>query len=457
MASAEAKRGGIRTGMPLAEAQALMESAIFIVHGADADLQELQRLAGVCHRYSPAVGTDLSEQWLTPAAHCLLLDISGCAHLFGGELGLARGLTADFAQQGYFVHSAVADTIGSAWAIARFGHQAGSKRGLKSLPVEALRIPSALAGQLREFDLHTIGSVMNLPGESLPSRFGTGLMERLDQMFGRREELLVAVSTPDHVSAEWITDEPICHPDAVRYVCEDLLTEVLDEIKSRGEGLLQVMLTVKSEAGELQSFDLRMTRPTDSEKHVRNLLNLKLETQPIPEWLIAIQMEASLTASLHVRQRSLFDEDVPEDGAERRLCDRLSARLGQGTVVRAELLPEAVPEQAVGYRSPGLQMSVYGQEQPGVIASARPLELFHEPVPLSLPKRAVLRQPVTLEWNQRKYRIVRFTEPERIAAGWWQETGTIRRDYLQAETQSGARLWLFRDKSGQWFLHGVFE
>lgn len=483
-ASAEATRHGVRSGMPLAEAQALIESAEFLPHDAEADTTELQSLAGLCDRYSPLVGIELSND-----EHCLMLDISGCAHLFGGESGLARRLVIDLAEHGYSAHIAVANTIGAAWAIARYGHGTGSDRRLRSLPVEALRIPDKLASRLREFDLRTIGQLTALPKESLPSRFGPILTERLDQMFGRSDELLDLVPRSKPVSAEWTTDEPIRHRLAIRHVCTDLLTEILDTLKSRGEGLLRLTLSFSGDAGEPTLLEIGLAKPTDSLPHVLTLLQLKLESNAIPEWLHTIRAEASVTATQQTRQQGLFAHQEPESDNEnvRRLIDRLSTRLGRDAVVRPQLLPEAVPEQAAGDlpltessdssldRSRARKSSGVRQKGPKpygsgdlssadflpmidpAIASSRPLLLLQQPEPTRVTSVMPDGDPECFYWNRSWHQVASCTRPERIATGWWQETGSVRRDYYQVTTQSGVRFWLFRDGNRNWFLHGVFE
>ena len=448
---------GIRTTMPLAEAQALLESAVFLPHNPEADSRELQTLAHFCHRYSPVVGLEQSRD-----SHCLVLDITGCSHLFGSEFGLVRRLLTELAEQGYFGHAAAAKTIGAAWAIARYGHKTASDRRLRSLPVEALRIPDKLVSCLHEFDLRMIGQLRTLPRDALPSRFGVVLHERIDQMFGRTEELLEPVAQTESVSGQWTTDEPICHPQAIRHVCEDLLTDILSRVNSRSEGILRLTLTFRSEAAEPVLLEIGMSRPADSTKHVMNLLDLKLENQPIPEWVSSIEMESSITAPLRVRQQSLFEDDHPTDSSDtRRLIDRLSARLGQQVVVRPKLLPEATPEQAVTYESfAGLTTKPSDSTTTAstTLAPHRPLELCAKPERIEMSMNvATDHSSASFRWNQRSYRIAHATKPERIVAGWWQSTGSIRREYYQVETENGARLWLYRDGTGNWFLHGIFE
>jgi protein ImuB len=454
MASSEARRYGIRAGMSLAEAQALHDEATFLPHDADADARALLTLAEVAGRCSPLVGLEQAN-----GEHCLLLDISGCEHLFGDESGLARQLVIDLAEHGYFAHVAVAGTIGAAWAIARYGHGTGADRRLKSLPVAALRIPESLAAKLREFDLRTIGQVSALPRESLPSRFGSVLLERLDQLYGCRVELLTPVPQPEPIIAEWASDEPICHRNAIGYVCSDLLGEILDVLTAQRRGLLGLTLTLIGEAAEPDVLDVRLAQPNDSQPHLLKLIELKLETQPLPDWLHTVRLEASATAPLQIRQRGLFAQPEPDadEASVRRLLDRLSARLGTDSVARPYLLPEAVPEQAAGFQSTTDRASSAQTGTGPSFASARPLVLLSPPEPVRVTVAVSDGPPVSFQWDRRIHRVACCTNLERIATAWWQDTGSVQRDYWRVETTSGARFWLFRDRRGDWFLHGLFD
>jgi protein ImuB len=453
IASEEARRYGICSGMPLAEAQALVESAVFLPQDIEAHLQALRSLAALCYLYSPFVGLELSND-----SHCLVLDISGCGPLFGDESSLARRLVVDLAERGYFAHIAVANTIGAAWAIARYGHGTGSDRRLRSLPVEALRVPDKLVSRLREFDLRTIGQLAALPKESLPSRFGSALTERLDQIYGRCDELIEPVSLPDPISEEWTTEDPICHPKAIRYVCSNLLESILDTLKSRGEGLLKLSLSFVAEASEPVAVEIGLARPNSSLPHLLTLIDLKIESAAVPEWLHTIRMEASVVASLQVRQRGLFhqDESIDDGSCTQRMIERLTARLGQDAVVRARVMPEAVPEQAVEFTP--VTRSTPGDRSTAepMTALARPLILLPQPEPVSV-STAPDGLLVSFHWNRHRHRVVRCSEVERLATAWWQDSGTVFRDYRQVETSSGARFWLFRERNGEWFLHGLFE
>src|SRR3972149_6213917 len=73
------------------------------------DVAALKKLARWCRRYSPVIGVEDADQ---PEA--LLLDITGCAHLFDGEQTLARLVLRDAARWKLTAHAAIADTIGAA-------------------------------------------------------------------------------------------------------------------------------------------------------------------------------------------------------------------------------------------------------------------------------------------------------------------------------------------------------
>ena len=47
------------------------------------------------------------------------LDVTGCAHLFGGEAGLVARIAAEAAGLGFTLRFGLADTLGAAWAVAR--------------------------------------------------------------------------------------------------------------------------------------------------------------------------------------------------------------------------------------------------------------------------------------------------------------------------------------------------
>src|SRR6478735_5095104 len=107
-----AARLGLKTGMGLADARARYPKLPVVEADPEADQGLLEAVADWCDRYTPLVGLDPPDG--------LLLDVTGCAHLFGGETALARDLVRRLEARGLQARAAVAGTVGCAWAVARF-------------------------------------------------------------------------------------------------------------------------------------------------------------------------------------------------------------------------------------------------------------------------------------------------------------------------------------------------
>jgi protein ImuB len=161
-ANRTAEATGIAPGMTLADARALEPD----LHPVDADpagdARALDGMADWCGRYTPWAGLDAPDG--------VFLDITGCAHLFGGEAALLADLGRRLAAFGYESRAAVADTPGAAWGLARFGPAprtvipAGANRqAVAALPVAGLRLPADLTAALRRLGLRRIGDLYAVP------------------------------------------------------------------------------------------------------------------------------------------------------------------------------------------------------------------------------------------------------------------------------------------------------
>ena len=110
-----AEAAGVRIGCALSDARALCpelatRAAPKSVGKDGGGLLALERWAG---RFTPWVARE--------GPKALFLDISGSAHLFGGETALVQRLIEDCNGFGYTLAVGGADTPGAAWAMARFG------------------------------------------------------------------------------------------------------------------------------------------------------------------------------------------------------------------------------------------------------------------------------------------------------------------------------------------------
>ena len=469
---------GITRDMPLAEAEALLTGrgttpTHIEPHDPAADVASLRELARTCDEYSPLFGVEEAD-----SPECLLLDVAGCEHLFGGEQNLVDALAADFRNLGFQVRVALAPTIGAAWAAAHclvkphvqavLGEQQ-LEQMLAPLPVTALRLSPSLIDTLHELGLRRIGQLRELPRKTLPSRFGTELLARLDQAFGDTPELLVALKPVEPIAAVWVTDEPLTDRESLKIVSRQLLDELLGRLKPRREGVRQLLCQIKGAAARPVELVIHLVCPNDVAKHLLELLNLHIDRVPLPEGISFVRLEASSVGSLDTRQRDLFgfeaDADTQRDVSS--MLDRLSNRLGQNAVVRAVPVAEAQPELAVRHEpwvfaeGRGLRGAGQGNGHRASMSVAqpatRPLRLFQPPQRIDATAAGPEGAPMHFRWDRRDHRVIRAWGPERIETGWWRERA-ICRDYFRVVTQTGQHFWLFRCfEQSAWFIHGAFD
>jgi protein ImuB len=112
-ASPEAEAEGVSAGMAVADAKAVVPDLQVFDDKAERQNRLLNALGKWCIRYAPVIAVDLPDG--------LVLDVSGCAHLWGGEVPYFNEIVTRFSSKGYDVRAAMADTIGAAWAVSRYG------------------------------------------------------------------------------------------------------------------------------------------------------------------------------------------------------------------------------------------------------------------------------------------------------------------------------------------------
>src|SRR5215472_4261011 len=162
---------GLAAGMALADAVSFLPGLATRPGEPAADAAALRRLAEWCGRYSP---------WLAPdGSDGVKIETTGSAHLWGGEAALAADLAARLDRRHIAARIAIADTLGAAWATARFAEGKSSiilppgdcRAVLAPLPVEALRLDPVTTQGLRRVGLKRIGDLAAIPRDALMSRF----------------------------------------------------------------------------------------------------------------------------------------------------------------------------------------------------------------------------------------------------------------------------------------------
>ncbi len=496
--SAAAWEQAVRPGMPLAEAQTLLAEdtspkrergtelkkevrPLVVCYDARRDRETLVELAEWCEQFSPIVGLDQADE-----PDSLLLDVSGLAHLFGGEETLAQTVVMGCRQQGLTVRVAIADTTGAAWGFARWGGRScipengtgtdrpdrsqshfqvlppGNAAVLEHLPLEALRLPQRTTEQLHRLGMRRIGQLNRLPRASLAARFGEPLIERLDKLAGTVAEPIVAHHAREPLSVRWCFEHPTTHHEAIERVLGELLNQLSRRLIEQGQGVLRLACQLVCQNRRPLQIDLSLFRPVVAPQHLLALAKLQLALVTLPDAVEEIRIRAVTTAPRQSRQRELFGDAPREHPAQlASLVERLSNRLGREHVVRAELQAESQVELAYRYRplageaASTKPSSLPPASLPGPLL--RPLRLFNPPQPIDVIGIALDGPPAMFHYQRRGHRVARCFGPERIETGWWRGESS-RRDYYRVETEDGNRWWLFRQLQDQrWFVQGAFE
>ncbi|HEU0043929.1 DUF6504 family protein [Sphingomonas sp.] len=439
-----------------------------------ADLVALAEL--LARRWAPIVAVD--------GADGLLIDLTGVAHLHGGEAGFARRLVRLLTRHGITARVAVADTPGAAWALARFGaatpvqlSEAGAK-ALAPLPVAALRLNAPSLELLARLGIDRIGQLLAMPRAPLVRRFGRAIVDRLDQAAGHAPEPLVPVAPPTRIAVEQRFAEPIATPEAIEHWLCALMARLCVALAQAGQGARALELVAARVDGVPQRLRLGFARATRDPAHM-----LRLTLRRIEEIEPGYGLDA---LALHIRRADplgpeslapALAEDAPPDLAL--LIDTLANRIGLSRLWRVVPVESDVPERAVAFASPldppsqrsgklkaddVRRLDGRPSDHPWHPRWPRPVRLLRRPEQVDHVLAELPDQPPRrFTWRGISHRVVRAEGPERIAGEWWRRAGERQavRDYFRVEDEAGERFWLYRRGDGvrpetgdlSWFLH----
>jgi protein ImuB len=489
--NAAAERLGLSAGLTLAQARAMHPTLTAVPEDAAADAHLLAAVADWCQCYTPLVAADPPDG--------ILLDIGGCAHLFGGEERLRDDLLARVAAFGFSARAAIASAIGAAWAMARFGETAIAGQAsricppcrsrthptsarcerelLAPLPLAALRLPGETVAALARVGLKRIGDILDLPRAPLAARFGADLLRQLDRALEREDEPLTPRLPVAPYVAERSFHEPIAREEDVLATIERLAARLKALLAARGAGARRLELALFRTDGMVKRIAAGTSRPVRDPQAIRALF---------VERLAALGDEVDPGFGFDLARLSVLvaepcpDEQIGlgghEDQAELdRLIDRLSARLGRRRVARLvahdshspELAARALPAQAVtqALARAELGWEAFRRFRADADLSPRPLRLLARPEPIEDVFALVPDgPPVRFRWRRALHEVVAAEGPERIEGAWWSEEGGPARDYFRVEDKAGLRFWLFRaglyrdmaSSTPRWFLHGMY-
>jgi protein ImuB len=449
-ANVAAQEAGVAPGLPAADAQAVCPGLKTVVADPAAEAAGLVALAEWCRRWSP---------WTAPeGTRGLWLDVSGCAHLFGGEAALLDDMLARVGALGLSGRGGLADTPGAAWAAARFGEEpativppGAARQWLAAWPVAALRLSSGTADTLRRLGLRRIEDLLGLPRAGLAARFGDEVAHRLDQMLGRLPEPISPLPADEPLFARLAFAEPIARTSDVEHAIGLLLGRLCRQLERRGLGARRLELRLFRVDGSTQSQAVGTALPERDPSHLSRLFRGGLDRLDAGFGIEAMTLAAPQADPFAAAQG---DVEARSAGAGLALVmDRLARRLGEDRVHRLAPRPTHTPERLAG-RIPPL-----GDVLAAWPALRRPVRLLPRPEAVAVEERNGV--PRSFSHRGRHHALAAAEGPERIAAEWWHAAAPpspeVFRDYWRVEADIGGRFWLFREGHGsRWFMHGSF-
>lgn len=482
-----AEETGVAPGMALADARALCPGLDAVSAEPQADAATLHRLTRWCERYTPWTAADGMDG--------LFLDITGCAHLFGGERTMLEDMLRRFEGMGLTARGAVADTPGAAWALGRYGESGtvlateAVREALAHLPIAALRLDAATVGELERLGLRRIGDLYPLPRSALAARFGRKVTQHLDQALGRLAEPISPLRPAAPYRVRLAFPEPIANAEDIAEALKRLLARLCRMLEENGRGARKFTLVGFRADHTMESLSIGTARSARDPDRLAGLFAERIERFDPGFGIETMALEARGIEPLAPAQarfqgrdggaredRPPLDRSLTGGRGERsmdarlaELIDRLGNRMGIRRVVRYVPVASHMPERACR-AVPALHPKAGDGWPAAPQLPPRPLRLLRRSESLEVvalvPDGEPGDPPALFRWRRQTHTVRQALGPERILPEWWRGTGTGEdepRDYWCVEDEAGKRFWLYHQgplgagATPRWFLHGLFS
>lgn len=454
--SPKAEQAGIYISMSLADARAMLPALQYFDDEPDHIQTAITALAAWMIRYTPIVAVSDTDG--------LLLDASGCAHLWGGEKPYLTDIYKRLTGLGYHIRVSMADTVGCAWAVTHYAPKQAiivpgeQKTALLTLPPQALRLQDDVSDRLEKLGLRNIAQFMDMPRPSLRRRFGPGILMRLDQALGITEENIVPVIPAEPYLERLQSIEPIVTAKGIEIALKQLLETLCSRLKHEEKGLRSAILTCYRVDGKTEQLNIGTNRPSRNSQHLFKLFEINIETIEPAMGIELFTLSAPKTEAAPAVQEYLWnDHHGSSQQAVAELLDRIGGKLGMSHIQR--FLPDEhyLPEKSF---RPAISVDEKMATN-WILHKPRPLQLLTVPERIKVAAPVPDYPPMHFVYKGKLHKIVKADGPERIEQAWWLQEGR-HRDYYYVEDEEGNRYWLFRsghydaEKTYRWFIHGFF-
>ncbi|MCU0691066.1 MAG: DNA polymerase Y family protein [Polyangiaceae bacterium] len=459
----QARRLGLREGLTIAEARAFVASLeVHPVLQRQVD-EGLARVAELALAFSPKVA-------LAPP-DAVVLDLTGAAHLHGGEHETADALLACIEGAGHLARVAVAGGPRLAQAIARHAARPVSivapgddARCVAALPVTALPIDADLGCWLTRVGVLTIGDLARLPRDQVASRLGPRAPEVLGMAAGMDPAPLTLYEPPPVIREEASWDEGLERQEGLLFVLNRLTARLAARLQGRGQALHALLLAIQHDPAiaRLRSVppaqELRMELPAPIYRceDLLGTLRTRLERTQLQAPAIGVVLEAQHVVPAPRIQLDISRDVTASPDALPVLLAELAADIGAERVGTLTLVDTHRPEARSVLRPiTRLDASAAGLAPHGALG-ASVTRLLASPVLLGRGKPR--RGAVVTVGSSPACEVVRVDFESRLQAAEWWTASPLHRDYLEVWLRLGACescAWVYLDrKNKELRLHG---
>lgn len=446
-----ARQAGLQIGQSVSDARAICPELTTEKSNPAREEMLLRALRRWSDYLSPSIALDKPDG--------LILDITGCAHLFGGEAKMAEYARARFADLQMTVQIGLADTKGAAWALARYcgsvtsSPPSGARDSLRDLPVEALNISSKLSVDLRRVGLKKINQLYDIKSSELARRFGLELPQALSKTMGHVPDPIAPLAADPIYAARMSLPDPIGLKDDLQNVLSRLISSICARMTGDKIGARQFHLTVRCVDTGDHVISISFARPCAEPDIIQRQFERPLDQMKIKFGADWFRLMADSLEPIRERQRILGrnNEDAVEELSQ--VVTTLGNRLGFDRVRRF------VPRES---HLPHLQFAtIEATDTCPELSWPKPFR--KRPLRFYRPERLLTlqagRPPKRFQWRKTVYNTNSAIGPERLSSEWWADNPGRLKDYWVIQTDKGERLWLMTypaHDEPNWFVTGRF-
>ncbi len=332
-ANAIAEAQGVYSGMVVADARAIIPGLQVLDDKPGLADKLLKQIAEWCIRFTPVAAIDPPDG--------IILDVTGCPHLWSGEQPYLDNIVNRLKERGYNVRAAMADTIGTAWAIARFANQSfiispnQQSEALLSLPPEALRLEADTIERLNKLGLRQIKDFISMPRSALRRRFGNHIIQRLNQALGLEEEIIQPVQPVVSYQERLPCLEPIVTATGIEIALKRLLEALCHRLQKEQKGLRTAYLKCYRVDGKIEQVDIATNRPSCNVNHLFKLFEIKLPTiEPDLGIELFVLKAPKVEDNFHLQEKLWEVTGGLDDIGLAELLDRLAGKIGSNSIHR---------------------------------------------------------------------------------------------------------------------------